>query len=429
MLGWLGARGEGFSGVKGRRTEPRRSLDGDFLVVRLGVGWDILGMKIFGILFLLMVGWCFGEVVVLEEYREDVEKSLVAAGENRGELEKALKDVPAGQAKGMQFLIAYMPAVDARSLKADFLLKNVALAYKARETFPWAKEVPEAVFLNDVLPYAALNERRDDWRGDFFERFGKIVKDAKTQEEALWAVNKAIKDEVKVEYSTKRKKADQSPYESMETGLASCTGLSILLNDAFRAVGIPSRIAGIAMWTTKRGNHNWVEVWTLDKKDWQFTEYYPDGSGELDKGWLLADAAKANEKSFVHSVYASSWKGTGLHFPLVWDMDRKDVPGVNVTRRYVELGGGDGDANVCELRIAYVKDGKRVAVPVVVGQGDLKIGEGMSPKVTDDMNRYFTVKVGKGQMYQVRYEEPGGEVKVKAVTTPKDGEFLLVELP
>jgi transglutaminase-like putative cysteine protease len=361
-------------------------------------------------------------------YEEEVKSMLEQAGGNRAELEKALSKTPKPQNKAMRFLIAYMPESDAKTVKADFLLDNVAWAYKARETFPWAKAVPEDVFFNDVLPYASLNERRDDWREDFYTRFSKYVKEAKTQQEALKAVNQHILDEVKVEYSTKRKKADQSPYESMEQGVASCTGLSILLNDAFRAVGIPSRVVGTPAWTTKEGNHNWVEVWTTTDKHWHFTEYYPDKKG-IDHGWLLADAARGNPQSFYHSIYASSWKPTGQHFPLVWNMKNKKVPAVNVTESYIKLGGVKDEQDVCELRIHLMRDGKRVEVPVVVAQRDLKLAEGKSPKSTDDMNRYFTTTVKKGQIYQVMWEDPeSGKVLPKMVTTPKDKGWLIVDL-
>lgn len=357
-----------------------------------------------------------------------LEAALEKAGGNRSQLEKAIKDTPAGQQKAMCFLIRYMPERDLKSMKADYLLKNVAWAYKARESFAWAKQVPEHVFFNDVLPYASLNERRDDWREDFYNRFSKYVKDAKTQEEALLAVNKHIVDELKVKYSTKRKKADQSPYESMEQGLASCTGLSILLNNAFRAVGIPSRVAGTPAWTTKRGNHNWVEVWMTKDQGWHFTEYYLDSKG-IDHGWLLADAARGNAKSFYHSIYASSWKPTDQHFPLVWDMKIKYVPAVNVTERYITLGGVENEEDACELRIHLMKDGKRIEVPLGVMQGDVLLGEGKSPKATDDMNRYFTVKARKGQLYQIVWKDPEtGKMIRQTVTTPKDKDWLVVEL-
>ena len=368
------------------------------------------------------------EYKALPEYKQALGSVLKKAGGNRAELLKALNEVPESQRKAMQFLVAHMPASDARRMKAKLLLNNVAWAYKARETFPWATLVPEDIFFNDVLPYASLNEPRDDWREDFYNRFSKHVKGAKNQREALDLVNRHILKEVNVEYNTKRKRADQSPYESMEQGMASCTGLSILLTDAFRSVGIPSRVVGIPSWTTKPGNHNWVEVWTTADKNWHFTEYYPDQKG-LDHGWLLADASKGNAKSLVHSIYASSWKSDGVYFPLVWNMHNKEVGAVNVTKRYVELGGGNDAKDICELRIHRIVDGKRVPVSVIVRQGDMIIAKGISPKPTDDMNRYFTTKVRKGQIYQVMWKDPvSGKEKGMSVTTPKDQGWFVVEM-
>ena len=53
------------------------------------------------------------------------ETALVAAGDNRTELTKALTAVPAEQREGMQFLIDNMPPPDLTSMKAEFLLTHV----------------------------------------------------------------------------------------------------------------------------------------------------------------------------------------------------------------------------------------------------------------------------------------------------------------
>lgn len=82
----------------------------------------------------------------------EVGQALKRAKENRTELEKALAKVPKEQRKGMAFLVGNMPDSDLTSLTADFFLSNVELAYKARKEAPWGKEVPEELFLNDVLP-------------------------------------------------------------------------------------------------------------------------------------------------------------------------------------------------------------------------------------------------------------------------------------
>ena len=199
-----------------------------------------------------------------------LEEALAKAGANRGELLGALKRCTGEQREAMAFLIANMPDPDLGQIKADYLVQNVALAFKARAASAWGRALPQAIFLNDVLPYASINERRDDWRKDFYERFAPLVRDCKTPGEAAVKLNASIFKMVGVQYhATKRPKPDQSPYESIAAHYASCTGLSVLLVDACRAVGVPARIAGTPSWTTMHGNHTWVEIWNDGK--WNFT--------------------------------------------------------------------------------------------------------------------------------------------------------------
>lgn len=326
----------------------------------------------------------------------------VSLASPREDLLKATQQgAPAEQQAAIAFLVGNMPKSDLAKLTPDYLRANVAQAYQARNEFPWGKDIPEDIFFNDVLPYASLDEARDDWRAGFLERFRKHVAGCKTASEALVKLNAAIAKELGVDYNTKRRAANQGPKESIESKMASCSGLSILLVDALRSVGIPARIAGTAMWTTKQGNHNWVEVWLPEAKRWQFTEYYPDKEG-LDHGWLISEAARAIPGSVVHGVYATSWKPTGKHFPMVWDMESKQVHAVDITQRYIDLGAATLPAlGECELRIDAMNGDKRLALPVLVMQGDVKVAEGTTPSPTDDMNRFFTVKVKQGQVYQI----------------------------
>src|SRR5580704_3958675 len=74
-----------------------------------------------------------------------VEEALVRADKNRPELEKALFGAQADHRKAMIFLIANMPDKDLLSLKADFLLDNVELTYKARKLVPWGAGIPEDI--------------------------------------------------------------------------------------------------------------------------------------------------------------------------------------------------------------------------------------------------------------------------------------------
>lgn len=360
---------------------------------------------------------------VPKEYHALIDRTIATAGDNAKELKKALKEVPRNEREGMAFLISYMPERDAKTLSAAFLLENVAYAYKARAEFPWAKEVPDSVFLNDVVAYANLNENRESWRKDFYERFKKYVAPCKTMREAIDSVNKNVRDELLVDYNTKREKPDQAPYESMRQHMASCSGLSILLTDAFRAVGIPSRVAGTPAWHDDRGNHNWNEVW-IDGQ-WRFTEYYP--SDDLDQSWFLTDAGKAVKEDVRKAIYAASFKPTGSYFPLVWDEDIRYVHAENVTDRYTslyraQLSAMPADGSHVALRVMVFKDkdhaeasGDRVATNLDVFKGEKQLYGGRSTGATQDMNDVLTFNVEKNQQYIIKYMNGKGEMQTQTV--------------
>lgn len=260
-----------------------------------------------------------------------VSAALQKAGENRPELERALNSVEESQRGGMAFLIANMPARDLLALSAAYLLENCKLAHEARESVPWGREIPEEIFFNNVLPYANLDEKRENWRKALLETVRPMVRDCKTPGEAALKINRELFTTIKVKYSTGRRAPNQAPGESMETGTASCTGLSIILSDACRAVCVPTRIAGTPRWTTKRGNHTWVEVWD---QGWHFTGAAEPDPGGLDRGWFAEDASKALEHQPEHAIYAASFAPSGSSFPLAWAASNHDVPGINVTGRY-----------------------------------------------------------------------------------------------
>lgn len=350
------------------------------------------------------------------------ETALVTAGGNRSEMTKALTEVPAEQREGMQFLIENMPLVDLSSLKADFLLTHVAQSYKDMAAAPWAKQVPKEIFLNDVLPYASLNECRDNGRPKLRELAAPLVKDCKTPGEAAQVLNKKLFGIVKVRYSTQRKKPDQSALESMESGVATCSGLSILLVDACRAVGIPARIAGTPIWTNMRGNHTWVEVWD---GDWHFAgAAEPDGKG-LDHGWFKGDAAAADNSKPEHRIYASSFKKTGTSFPLVWNLQLDWVPAVNVTERYTGTVKPEAGKVRALVRVLDKPGGKRVAAKVTVTDAENATNSfsGTSSDERADLNNILPFQLVPLHRYKV--EATLGDVTVKSdLTTTKEAEQL-----
>ena len=301
-------------------------------------------------------------LVLTPAEKPEIVEALSSAGANRAELERALKESTPEERPGMEFLIANMPESDRKVLKSDYLLENTRLAYRARRETPWGKSIPAELFLNDVLPYAHVDETRDPWRKEFFDLCMPMVKDCKTPEEAARKLNAELFGKLKVKYSTKRRAPNQSAKETLETGLASCTGLSIVLADACRAVCIPARLVGTPLWANKRGNHTWVEVWD---KDWHFTGACEQDPQGLDRGWFVGDAAQAKGDVFEHAIYAASFKRSKVWFPMVWAMRDHQVPGENVTDRYAKKPVAPEGTVRLLVRVVDAS-GKRIARQVVV---------------------------------------------------------------
>ncbi len=307
----------------------------------------------------------------------------------------------------MLFLITNMPECDLTGLSADYLVKNVQDAINIHEKISWGISIQDTLFQNYILPYSNINERRDQWRYDFFERFYPIVKDCKSPGEGAVKLNNEIWDILDVHYSTERPKADQSPYESIEVGIASCTGLSILLVDACRSVGIPARFVGIPKWVNVEGNHSWVEIWD---DGWHFL-----GAGEpgpFDKTWFSERAAQAKKENQLNSIYAVSFKKTDVVFPAAWrNFDIEYVSGINITDRYTEIQRNQ--LILLSVRVFNTERGKRVSIPVILCGNKQVISSGKSVDETKDLNDMLTFEIKPGENNQLRLKYNGKEAMMK----------------
>ncbi|MEQ8765720.1 MAG: transglutaminase-like domain-containing protein [Planctomycetota bacterium] len=245
---------------------------------------------------------------------------------------RVLEEAPGSTRPGLEFLIRHLPERDAESLDPKALLAEVELAVRTRAERPWGATLPDDVFFNDVLPYAFFTEPRHLWRQDLHARFDALVRDCRTPGVAAQVLNREIFGRLKVRFSTKRERADQSPRQTIESGTASCTGLSILLAAACRSVGVPARVVG-TQWVDGSGNHSWVEVW--DDGGWHFIgAAEPDGRG-LDHAWFVNRAKSARPGDAKHAIFATSYRSTGSHFPMAWSARDRSVPAIDVTKRYV----------------------------------------------------------------------------------------------
>jgi transglutaminase-like putative cysteine protease/pimeloyl-ACP methyl ester carboxylesterase len=294
----------------------------------------------------------------------ETEVALAQAGTNRSELEHALQLAPVAQRVGLEFLLTNMPLHDLTSLPAGLLSENVSLAYFAWEKAPWRSRITTDLFLNDVLPYASVSEPRENWRAKLRDLAASLVADCSSPSEAAHRLNQRLFKQLGVRYSTKRRATDQGPLETIASGIATCTGLSILLVDACRAVGVPARVVGTPMWVNNTGNHTWVEIWD---GDWHFLGAAEPNPNGLDHGWFTRDASQALASDPAHAIYASSFRKTGLKFPLSWAAEVNYVNALNVTARYTGCAPR-ANRNKMLLRISVLDRplGERVAAKLTV---------------------------------------------------------------
>ena len=259
----------------------------------------------------------------------------LAGAENRAQLDRALAKAPPQQRSAMVWLIDHMPEKDRPVVSSEFLLKHCDAAHRAWQGAPWQRLVPEEIFLDAILPYASVSETREEWREPLRNSAAPIVAGAASPVEAAVRLNQRLFQAIGVKYSTQRKAADQSPSESIQSGIASCTGLSILLVDACRAVGVPARLVGTPLWSDNSGNHSWVEIW--DGRGWRFTGAAEPTGDQLDKGWFVERSRAATVGDKKHGIFAVTWQDSPLVFPLSFTDASSPSRGIDVTERYLAL--------------------------------------------------------------------------------------------
>ena len=349
------------------------------------------------------------------------------SGDNGPQIQKALIEVPDDQRRGMQWMILHMPVEDLRHLSAEYLLENCDLAYQAWRQAPWRDEISEAMFFDTILPYAAINERRDNWRRDFRDRFSKLVENAHSPAEAAAILNNAMFKDVGVKYSTKRSKPDQSPYESMDIGMASCTGLSVILIDGCRSVGVPARFVGIPLWSDGSGNHSWVEVWD---DGWHFTGAAEPTGDALDQGWFSGRAAEASRENPQNAIYAVTWRKTPISFPLPWLSEDQRINAVDVTDRYTAESQplAEGKSRV---RFSVVDPKTKERLPAqlsILDESGKEVFSGQSKDERFDANDHITVQLPEGQTFRVRVSHMTGNPVSHSLLVTHDQQLVTIEV-
>lgn len=279
------------------------------------------------------------------------------------------------------FVRAYPAYTEAYEMYGD---THVRAMVEIRQAERWGK-ISDEIFVNAVLPPVSLYERWVDWRPTLQPLAEEITREAKTPLEAAMLLNRHLWKRIDLVYSRERDFPNQDPLHSIRIHKASCSGLSIVLVDACRSVGIPARVVG-CLWKNKPGNHSWVEVYSEGV-------WYPLGAFEdspPDQLWFANDAAAAVAEDERYAIYATRLVHQNESAPVLfygWG-----VPAENVTARYLKAEKVEASQTCYTVHFAAEREGVRVVVPLEVNGMRYE-----TPGPLRDANDYITLQVPMGE--------------------------------
>lgn len=242
-----------------------------------------------------------------------------------------------------QYLLDHMPAFDKNfmppsvSVDGDSMFDDqIAFALMANNASKFSSQIPLAIRMPYILPYAAYHEARVNWRPLFFAKFFALVENATSTVDAMsklvapnvfsdwtknvWAAHPNVKHQTdyQIQWASSTSPPVINPFGFVAYGYASCSGWATLVSYMARAVGIPARQVGTPCWNSAYGdfnsrglakdnpnvticwhgglgsksgkvggnflnNHNWVEYWDDVTNKWVF-QNVPPGSSKPDDG-------------------------------------------------------------------------------------------------------------------------------------------------
>jgi hypothetical protein len=158
---------------------------------------------------------------------------------------------------------------DLKAIKADFLIKQIDLAFKAWREKPWAKKMSFSDFSEYVLPYRGSNEPLEDWRQYFLDKYADLaskIKDSTDRIEATKLINQDIKTYFTFDSRFYYHPTDQGLSEMLANRIGRCEDMTNIAIYAMRANGLAVTSDYTPYWANSGNNHAWNSILTADGK-------------------------------------------------------------------------------------------------------------------------------------------------------------------
>ncbi len=132
---------------------------------------------------------------------------------------------------------------DRDSLQASYLIQHIELATESRKN-PWASDIPDSVFFENVLPYRIGNEMPDNWRHYLSEYFAPLIPDSirSSRNSVAQFVNNTINRLIHCDIRYNLQPDLRSPTLLLQQAAGSQEEISYLKVKALRSLGIPAAL-------------------------------------------------------------------------------------------------------------------------------------------------------------------------------------------
>ena len=229
------------------------------------------------------------------------------SGKNRGELEKALKHYSKNAADSLklraaEFLILNMPGKhseyydapwndvamallhlsnssnrqlvldtyplgkkvrkdDVIHITAKYLINNIELAFQAWRETPWSKDIPFAVFCEEILPYRVSTEPLENWREKALATFADLYA-AFRENPDITTVEACIQlNAILPRFRHGEHFPDMCFTQLMTTTRGQSEAMTSLAIFSMRALGIPVSVDDTPQWPDNNFGHSWNSVY------------------------------------------------------------------------------------------------------------------------------------------------------------------------
>lgn len=233
-------------------------------------------------------------------------------------------------------------------IKADYLIKNIDLAFDAWKNNKWAKDVDFETFCNYILPYRIHDEPLSDFRSFFIEELSWLedsMKDPTDVHEACLLINNFMHSKF-----TFVEGLGSIPFPSAidmyKFGAGECEQRYFLIVSAMRSVGVPVAIDFSPQYNHWAGKHSWVSLITNDS-------IVPFNAGEYYKKLptkRTIPVGMETSSTVFRNCFAKQHNS-----PLFTEKSKFDVP-VNFRKRFIKNVSADYNYPMTSVTIEQVDE-------------------------------------------------------------------------